>query len=72
MRTGVARVIMLRVVVIPYRRFGAIYLSRFQLTLQDGTDRMPGNVGKELPLLPAKESRRELFSSPDKSKLQHT
>jgi hypothetical protein len=28
-------------------------LSHFQLTLQDGTDRLPGNVGKELQL-PAK------------------
>ena len=51
--TRLARVITQRVVVIPNRRFGTIYLSHFQLTLQDGTDRLPGNVGKELQL-PAK------------------
>jgi hypothetical protein len=39
-----------------YRRFGTTYLSHLQgvqedfLTLEDGTDRLSDNVGKELPL----------------------
>ena len=51
------------IVVIPYRRFGITYRSNLQgrgflkgpgfLTLEDGTDGLSRNVGKELPLLAA-------------------
>jgi len=34
--------------VIPYRRFGAIFLDF--LTLADGADKVSRNFGKELPL----------------------
>jgi hypothetical protein len=47
-----------RVAVIPYRRFGTTYRSHLQGSriqeywiLEDDTDRMSRNVGKELPLL---------------------
>ena len=46
-----------RVVVIPYRLFGTTYLSHFQIVekviLEDETENLPRNVGKELPLLSA-------------------
>ena len=37
-----------------------IYLSRL-LTLEDGTDRLSGKIGKELPLLAAQKPRRAQF-----------
>jgi hypothetical protein len=40
------------VVVIPYRRFGTTYGSRF-LTLEDCTDKLSRNVDKNLPILSA-------------------
>ena len=59
-RTAFFWVIMQRMVVIPYRRFGTINRSHLQgsrnkkkPTLEDGTDRMSRNVGKELTLLAA-------------------
>ena len=49
-----------RVVVIHYQRFGTTFLSRLEglknprlLTLDDGTDMLSRNVGKDLPLLAA-------------------
>jgi len=57
MRSALFWVIMQHIVVIPYGRFRANYLI-FKgqeifldfLTLEDGTDRLSRNVGKELPL----------------------
>jgi len=59
------------VVAVPYRSFGTTYRSCIQETssriedcfsLEDGTDRLSQNVGKELPLLAAQQPRRALFS----------
>ena len=45
-------VITQRVVVIPYGRFGTSCRYRLQGSrVEDGTDRLSQNVGKELPLL---------------------
>jgi len=50
-------VITQRTVVIPYWRFGTTYRCHLQgsrnmdfMTLEDGTDRLSRNFGKELPL----------------------
>ena len=60
MRTAVFWAITQRVVVIIYWRFGTTYLSHIQgsvpflgIILEDGTDSLSRNVGKELPLLAA-------------------
>ena len=57
LRTALFWAVTQRVVVIPYRRFGTTYRSRLSrvknqrfLTLDEGTDTFPRNVGKELPL----------------------
>jgi len=43
-----------RIVAIPDRHVGRTYLSHLQgAFLEDGTDRLSRNVGKELPLLTA-------------------
>ena len=67
MRSALFWVITLRIVVISYRHFGTTYGSHLQdernsranptfldfLTLEDGTDRLSRNVGKELQLCAA-------------------
>ena len=62
--------ITLQVVVIPYRCFGTTYRSYLQrsriqesLTLEDGTDRLCRNIGKEIPVDAASKPRRAQFSS---------
>ena len=69
LRTALFWAITQRVVVSPYRRFGTTYRSHHQgsrvldsLNLQDGTERLSQNVGNELPLPAAKQSRRVQFS----------
>jgi hypothetical protein len=55
-----------RIVVIPYRRFGTTYRSHLQgsriIDLEDGTNRVPRNVGTELPLYAAQFLRRAQVS----------
>ena len=63
MRTAFFQVVKQPVVVIPNRPFGTTYWSHLQgfllgvvvilgfLTLEDGTDRLSRNIGKELQLL---------------------
>jgi len=57
MRTALFWAITQRVVEIPYRRFGTTCQSHLRrsgfLTLEDFTDMLSRNVGKELPLLAA-------------------
>ena len=42
-----------QVVVIAYRRFRTTYRPHLHWTLEDGTDMLPRNVGKKLPLFTA-------------------
>jgi len=55
MRSAFFWVITQRVVVIPHRCFGTNYRSHLQgskkKSLEDGTDTLSRNIGKELPLL---------------------
>ena len=54
LRTALFWNITQRIVVIPDRRFGTTFRSHFQgASLENGTDKLSENVGKELPLLAA-------------------
>jgi hypothetical protein len=53
MRSAVFWDITQNTMVIPYRRFWTSYRYYIQGTLEDGTDRLSRNVGKELPLYAA-------------------
>jgi hypothetical protein len=55
LRTALFWVVTQRVVVIPHRRFGTTYRShlhgsKIEKRLEDGSDRLSRNGGKELPL----------------------
>jgi len=70
LRTALFWAISQRVVLIPYRRFGTNYRSHLQgsKTLDDGTDSLSRNHGKELPLHSVKHPRNAQFSSTSRRK----
>jgi len=71
LRTALSCVITQQMVLIPYQRFRTAYRSIFKgqesnswsLKLEDGTDKLSKNNGKELPPLAVKLPKRAQFSS---------